>query len=98
MRHRKQQQPVQEQLLTQQAPERAQVPVQQRVPVQARELQRACHKRSEQQRQRKQRSVREICSLDITWWEVRQFSKIVLQLPTKTKQTRDSRYLLSPRF
>lgn len=83
-RHQKRQ----EQLQKQQVPEqRVRVRELQQVRERVRELQRVCHKRSEQQRQRKRRSVREICSLGITWWEVRQFSKIVLQLPTKTKQS-----------
>jgi len=95
-RHQKQQ-PVLAQLLMQPVPVLERVPVRQQVPEQVRELQQACHKRSGRQ-QRWQRSVREICSLDITWWEVGQFSKIVLQLPTKTKQMRVPRYLLSPPF
>ncbi len=49
-RRQKQQQPVQEQLQKQRV--RVPVPEQQPVPEQVRELQQACHKRSEQQRQR----------------------------------------------
>ena len=47
----------------------------------------SCHKQTKQRQQRSQRSKREICSFEIPSKKKRQFPEIVLQSPTKTKQT-----------